>query len=266
MSQNDPTITDEARAVRTLGVHFGMQLGCFATDFQRPGWTVIRSGGESDPMALLFGQRQILHIIVPVSPLDERPGRGGAVSVAPALHPALASFLRECSPDALFTPSALLALDALVHETVPGALTTRPEAHLRLRYATRAGFRPYVGHWLDWIEPLDESSETNFVALGLLARYSSVYVIRQRDAIASFAGIRTLSPHVAEIGVRTDAEALRGNGLGRAVVSRATRAVLGSGRVPLYRHRADNAASERIARALGYRAYAESIQYFALSE
>lgn len=266
MSQNDPTIADDVRALHTLGVHFGMQLGCSASDFQRPGWTTIRAAGESDPMELLFGQRQILQIVVPVSPLDDRAGSSGVVSVAPALRPALAGFLRECPPDTLFTAPGLLALDALVHEAMPQTLTTREEAHLRLRFATRAGFHPYVGRWLDWIEALDESSETSFVALGLLARYSSVYVIRRRDTIASFAGIRIHSPHVAEIGVRTDPEALRGNGLGRAVVSRATRAILDSGRLPLYRHRADNAASEHIASALGYRFYAESIQYFTLSE
>ena len=265
MSQNDPTLMDEAHAQRTLGVHFGMQLGCSEGDLLRPGWTTVCATGESDPMELLFGQRQILQVLAPVSPLDDRPGHGGVVSVAPALRPALASLLREHSPETLFTPSGLDALDALVRATVPGTLTTREEAHLRLRYTTRAGFRPYFGTWVEWIEALDETSETDLVALGLLARYASVYVIRQRGAIAAFAGIRTHSPHVGEIGVRTDAEALRNRGLGRAVVSRATRAILAAGRIPLYRHRADNAPSEHVARALGYRFYAESVQYFALA-
>ncbi len=264
MSQNDPTLTDEARAQRTLAVHFSMQLGCSESDFQRPGWTARSAADESDPMELLFGQRQILQMVVPVSPLDGRPGRSGVVSVAPALRPALAGLLRECPPDALFTGPGLDALDALVQEAAPRTLSTRHEAHLHLRYATHASFRPYFGRWIEWVEPLDESSETDLAALGLLARYGSVYVIRQRDAIASFAGIRTHSPHVAEIGVRTDAEALRGQGLGRAVVSRATRAILATSRIPLYRHRADNVASEHVACALGYRFYAESVQYFAV--
>lgn len=266
MSQNDPTLMDEAHALRTLGIHFGMQLGCSASDLLRPGWTTIRAADESDPMALLFGQRQILQVVAPVSPLDDRPGKAGVVSVAPVLRPALAGLLRDLPPETLFTPAGLDTLDALVRAAVPRTLTSRDEAHLRLRYATAAGFRPYFGPWVEWIESLDESSETDLVALGLLARYSSVYVIRQRGAIASFAGIRAHSPHVGEIGVRTDAEALRNQGLGRAVVSRATRAVLSAGRIPLYRHRADNLASERIARALGYRFYAESVQYFALPE
>jgi RimJ/RimL family protein N-acetyltransferase len=266
MSQNDPTVADEARAFRTLAVHFSMQLGCAEGDFQRPGWTTLCAAGESDPLALLFGQRQLLQIVAPASPLDGRPGRSGIVSVAPVLRPALAGLLREYAPEALFTTSGLDALDALVRAVAPQTLTARSEAHLRLRYATRARFRPYFGQWVEWIESLDESSETDLIALGLLARYSSVYVIRQRGAIASFAGIRMHSPHVAEIGVRTDAEALRGQGLGRAVVSRATRAILDTARIPLYRHRADNPASEHLARALGYRFYAESVQYFALSD
>lgn len=266
MSQNDPTLTDEARALRTLGVHFGMQLGCSESDLQRPGWTTICTASEADPMALLFGQRQVLRMVVPVSPLDGRPGGGGVAAVAPALRPGLTRLQRDWPPEALFTPPGLAALDALVREAAPQTVTTRAEAHQRLRYTTTGAFRPYFGEWVEWIESLDESSETDLVALGLLARYSSVYVIRQRGAIASFAGIRTHSPHVAEVGVRTDAEALRGQGLGRAVVSRATRAILATGRIPLYRHRADNAASEHLAHSLGYRFYAESIQYFALGD
>lgn len=264
MSQNEPTTTDEARALRTLGVHFSMQLGCSEGDLQRQGWTMISATDEVDPMALLFGQRQILQMVVPVGPLDGRPCGGGVVAVAPELRSALAGLLRAWPPDALCTPPGLLALDTLVREAAPQTTTARQEAHLHLRYATRGGFVPYFGPWVEWIESLDESSETDLVALGLLARYSSVYVIRQHGAIASFAGIRTHSPHVAEIGVRTDTETLRGQGLGRAVVSRATRAILDTGRIPLYRHRADNAASEHVARSLGYRFYAEAVQYFAV--
>jgi predicted GNAT family acetyltransferase len=143
-------------------------------------------------------------------------------------------------------------------------LTTADEAHVHLRYAIPAGFRPYLGRWLDWIEALDESAEMDPAALSLLARYSGgVYVVRDRGTIVSFAGIRPHSPAVWEVSVRTAVEALRGFGLGRAVASRATRAVIAAGRLPLCTHPASDAAAAQIATALGYRLYGDAATYLA---
>jgi RimJ/RimL family protein N-acetyltransferase len=267
MAHHESAVTDDHHALHTLDVHFSMQLGCSASDLRRPGWTVVPTRAEADPAALLFEQRPLLSVIAPIPrPLgDATPaGRAGVVSVAPELRPALAALLRELSPAQLFTARGLAALESLLSASAPDRLTSTDEAHLRVAYASREGFRPYVGPWLDWIEPLDEAAEVEPFALSLLARYSGgVYAVRDGSAIVSFAGIRPQSPHVAEIGVRTDAAPLRGKGLGRAVVSRATKAILASGRLPLYRHRADNAASARLCAALGYRPYADSLAYFA---
>ncbi|HEX8036891.1 MAG TPA: GNAT family N-acetyltransferase, partial [Ktedonobacterales bacterium] len=152
----------------------------------------------------------------------------------------------------------------LMTYAAPDHVTSPDEVHVHIRYTTPASFQRYIGAWQEWIEPLDETREVEPLALSLLARYSGgVYVVRQGGAIVSFAGIRQHSPHVSEIGVRTDAEALRGHGLAGAGVSRATKAVLAAGRLPLYRHHATNEPSMHVAERLGYRLYAESINYVA---
>jgi RimJ/RimL family protein N-acetyltransferase len=274
MAQHDPAVTDDERAIQALDVYFAMQLGCSSADLHRPGWTIVTARLDADPMALLFEQRPLLSLVAPASraaavgavgatPEDrERPG---VAMVTPELRIPLAGLLHDLPPAQLFTSRGLDALEAVMARCAPDRLTPPDEAHVCLAYATGSGFRPYVGQWQEWIEPLDEAAETEPPALALLARYSGVYVVRQRGAIVSFAGIRPQSPHVAEIGVRTDAEGLRGRGLGRAVVSRATKAVFAAGRVPLYRYHAGNAASEHVCRALGYRLYADSLVYFAHS-
>ncbi len=267
MAHHESTVTDDQHALQTLDVYFSMQLGCSVGDLRRPGWTVVPTRAEVDPAALLFEQRPLLSVIAPIPrPLDEAApaDRAGVVSVAPELRPTLAALLRDLPPAELFAAHGLAALESLLSASAPDRLTSTDEAHLRIAYVTREGFRPYVGPWLDWIEPLDEAAEVEPFALSLLARYSGgVSAVREGSAIVSFAGIRPQSPHVAEIGVRTDASHLRAKGLGRAVVSRATKAILATERLPIYRHRADNAASERLCGALGYRPYADSLAYFA---
>lgn len=263
MTQQEPTISDEVRALRTLDVFYGMELGCSSLDLRRPGWTVVPAASDCDPMALLFGQRPLLHLVAPVE-RDDTPLSSGVAAIAPELRSALTDFLHAQPPATLFTVDGLHALDALLRSSAGGALTPAHETHLRIAYLTPGNFRPYVGQWQEWIEPLSETEETDLMALGLLARYSGgVYVVRQRGAIAAYSGIRPHSPHVSEVSVRTQAEALRHQGLGRAVLSRATRAILASGRLPLYRCRAESVSDWHIADSLGYRPYANTLAYFA---
>lgn len=267
MTQPEPTISDEIRAVRTLDVFYSMELGCSSRDLHRPGWTLLPANADCDPMALLFGQRPLLHLVAPME-RDGAPRAGGVVSVAPELRAAVATLLRGHTPATLFTPESLRSVDALMRSSgqATASITPLREAHQTISYVTASQFRPYVGQWQEWIEPLDESEETDLMALGLLARYSGgVYVVRQHRDIAAYSGIRSHSPHVAEVSVRTQIEALRGHGLGRAVFSRATRAVFAAGRLPLYRYRAGHVAGERIAESLGYRPYADTLAYFTVS-
>ncbi len=286
---NDRVVLDDARALKTLDIHFAMVHGFAASDLRRPGWSIVPARTECDPMALLFGQRPLLTVLAPIIPvvpdalesihslpqyhatgaMHPVPGastatRAGVAVVSPEIRELVAHLLRDVSPDVLFTPEGLSALEQLMAYAAPDHVTSPDEMYMHIRYATPAGFHPYIGLWQEWIEPLDEMREIEPLALSLLARYSGgVYVVRQGGAIASFAGIRQHSPHVSEIGVRTDAEALREHGLATAVVSRATKAVFTAGRLPLYRHHAANEPSMHIAERLGYRLYAESISYVA---
>lgn len=263
MTQNEPLLTADTQAAHILDVHYGMQLGCSPADLRRGGWTVVAARQECDPTALLFEQRPILSLVVPLR-TAEAEARGGVATAAPELRGPLCELLRAYTPETLFTAAGLHALDELLERLAPHRLTRAEEAHARLACLSRASFRPYIGQWQEWIEPLDEAAETAPVALGLLARYGGgVYAIRQSSTIISYAGIRYLSPSVAEIGARTEPEAVRRRGLGRAVISRATKAVLAAERVPLYRHAAGNAAAERVALALGYRRYGDAITYYA---
>ena len=283
---NDRVVLDDARALKTLDIHFAMAHGFSVFDLRRPGWSIIPARTDCDPMALLFGQRPLLTVLAPVLPVTpdispaSRPyhrdlgayspyganvaARAGVAVVAPEIRGPLARLLRTVSPDALFTPEGLRALDQLMAYVAPDHVTAPGEVYGQIRYTTPASFHPYIGVWQEWIEPLDDAREIEPLALSLLARYSGgVYVVRQSDAIASFAGIRQHSPHVSEIGVRTDAEPLRAHGLATAVVSRATKAIFAAERLPLYRHHATNEPSRHVAERLGYRLYAESITYVA---
>ena len=263
MGPHDRVMMDDERALHTLDVHFAMALGCSAADLRRPGWTIVTVRDEGDPMALLFGRRTLLSLLVPCS-VDGSPERGGVARVAPELRERVAELLRGLPPSAACQGDALLLLDGLARRVVPECAPALHEAHTHVRYTTASGFAPYVGPWLDWIEPLDESAELEAGALNLLAQHGAgVWVVRSQGMVISFAGIRALSPHVSDVTVRTDAAAHRGHGLARAVTSRATRAVLAAGRLPLYRHAASHTAAAHVAESLGYRRYGDAIEYVA---
>lgn len=263
MAQHDRVVMDDEHALHTLDVHFAMALGCSEADLRRPEWTIVAARDEGDPMALLFGRRTLLSLLVPCS-TEGVSARGGVARVAPELREQVAELLRVLPPQVICEPDGLLLLDQLARHAVPECVPTFYEAHSVVRYVTPAGFRPYVGPWLDWIEPLDETSELEAGALNLLAQHGGgVWVVRSEGSVISFAGIRALSPHVSDVNVRTEAEPHRGHGLARAVTSRATRAVLAGERLPIFRHPAGQAAAAGVAESLGYRYYAHAVEYVA---
>jgi RimJ/RimL family protein N-acetyltransferase len=262
---------DDNRAKSVLDSHFSMTLGCTVADLHRPGWTIVPTRDESDPGALLFGQRTLLSLLVPgpsaaqaqSDALDH--GDSGVAKIAAELRSPVAAVLQTYSPNRLFSADGQQVLWGLMRSLSPESVPDPEEATTsNIYYATRAGYTPYFGEWQEWIEPLDEFGENEPSALRLLARYSGgVYVVRRAGVIAGYAGILTHSPRVAEISVRTAAVDLRGHALGRAVVSRATKAVFAAGRVPIYRYSAGNTAAARVAASLGYRFYAEAVTFTA---
>lgn len=263
MADPEHVITDEQQAQETLDTHFAMSLGSMASDVRRPGWTVIQARTDSDPMAFLFGQRYLMRLVAPVARRGERP-RGGIAVVAPELRVEVTALLRELPPEHAFTPKGRATLGALVESRVPARVWSGEPVHARLWYALPGGFRPYLGPWLDWIEPLDDARESDPVALGLLARYSAgVYVVRQAGEIVSFAGIRAQSPHVWEVHTRTQWRAEGAEELSRAVIARATKAVLAARRLPLFTYVAGDEDCRRSARALGFARYGDSLTFLA---
>ena len=218
-----------------------------------------------------FGERTLVSLLSPApdgpqptAMTEEPPCGSGVALVASELWTPVSDFLRAYSPLELFRSNELHLFRQLITRLVPESMPARDEAHMRIYYVTRSGYTPYAGHWQEWIEPLDESSENEPVALRLLARYSGgVYVVRSSGAIAGYAGIRSHSPHVSEITVRTSSPELRSRSLGRAVVSRATKSILGAGRVPIYRYSAKNIPAARIASSLGFRFYGDALTYTA---
>lgn len=262
MAEPDHLVGNIQQALAILDTHFGMSLGCPPADLRRPGWHVLVARNDVDPTALLFGRRQLLQL---VSPLPEPTGasRGGVALVAPELRVPVSELLRELRPEIVFTPDGLHALDTVVRRHATQKLYPLDSAHTRQWYTLTGAFRPYLGPWLDWIEPLDETQEMDPAALRLLARFGAgVFVIRDNDAaIQSFAGLRSQSPHVWEI--TAAAESSPNEGLARAVIARATKAVLATSRLPLYGHAAHDSAIAQVVSDLGFHCYGDTLTWLA---
>jgi hypothetical protein len=264
--EGEHRVLNERRALELLDAHHALQLRCPAGDLRRPGWSFAAPPDPNDPLSLLFDRRALLSLLAPTTG-PGASGRPGVVACAPELRRTVGAFLEEWPPDALFTPyglSALEALGATSHLLAP----FESETHNRLYYALPTEFQPYLGRWLDWLEPLDESGEVDPAALSLLARFGGgVYVIRSEGAIYAFAGLRHVSAHVSEIFSLATAPQQRALGmapddaqeLARAVTARATKAAFAAGRIPLYVAPATHQATMRMLDALGYRLYADAL-------
>jgi len=79
--------------------------------------------------------------------------------------------------------------------------------------------------------------------------------------VVSYADVQRRNDAVASLGVWTDPE-FRNRGMGRSVVSAATRHLLASGRVAIYITARDNLASLSLCQALGYQKFGEDLYCF----
>ncbi|MEO7000621.1 MAG: hypothetical protein ABI068_02325 [Ktedonobacterales bacterium] len=285
MAETERGPLDDRRAQRTLDTYYGMTLGCVTSDLRRSGWTFLPTRTESDPMALLFGQRTLVHLVAPVSASappnaltshlgqsSGQPGaggafgRGGVATLAPDLRAGLRRILLGAPPERLYTPAGVRTLDALVRASSATPLASGSAAHLCVTYCAQSAFTPYLSPWLDWIEPLDDTSEMDPQGLQLLARFSGgVFVVWQRGHIIAWAGLRAHTPHVREIHLSDPLpeplESASAPGLRQALFARATRAVFAAQRTPIFTYRADDLLSRRLATTLGYRLYADTSLY-----
>jgi hypothetical protein len=260
-------VLDEKRALELLDAHFALQMRCPAGDLRRAGWSFAPPPDPNDPLSFLFGRRAQLSILAPIA-LPGSAGRAGVVACAPELRSVVGAFIGEWTPDAFFTAYGLATFEAVVSATYPLQALFDGETHTRLHYALPGDFQPYLGRWLDWLEPLDESGEVDPTALSLLARFGGgVHVVRSEGAIYAFAGQRHISPHVSELFSLATAPqepalatlSAESDELARAVTSRATKAAIAAERIPLYTAVATHHATMRMLDTLGYRAYADAL-------
>lgn len=202
-------------------------------------------------------------LVVLPSRLRERPGWGGWVtplfgvlrrgagvlSVSPHWFDVVASWAATCpSAEDAFGPDAVQRLRARLRPASPGRIElgvvrycTRVR-RLRMPYRTVA-LRPDDPRLPAWAR----------------GRYDwrCVAVLDGGEAV-SVATVKQKSPLAWEIAVGTSARS-RGRGMATAVVAAAARAILGTGRVPVYVHDLDNAASARVAEAAGFRVFGRQV-------
>jgi len=269
MSDAGSLSTSDTKALRLLDDYYASLLGCSPTDLRRPGWTTLRARAEGDPMALLFGMRALVSIVAPMAaPGESRVGEAAVAALAPEMRESVSALLRETPPDRFFAPETLAALDALVWARATEPLSAANEPDQTLWYVTRPRLRPWLNQWQEWIERLDESTESDPFAIALLARHGGgVFVVRQHGAIIAYTGLRAHSPQVWEalaptLTSRAPAAIVENPAdLLTALVARATRAALDGERQPICTTGPDDAMFERALTALGYLPYARACVY-----
>lgn len=269
MSDADALASSDAQALRLLDEYYASLLGCSPSDLRRPGWTTLRARAESDPMALLFGMRSLVNIIAPVAaPGLKHVGEAAVAALAPEMREPVRALLRSTPPQRFFAPETLATLDALIWSRTAEPLAPSCQADLMLWYITRSRLQTRLSQWQEWIERLDETTESDPFAIALLARHGGgVFVVRQRNAIIAYIGLRAHSPQVWELleptltSRATASVAEHPDDLLNALVARATRYALDGQRQPVCATGPDAALLTRALISLGYQPYARSSVY-----
>ncbi len=269
MSDAGSLSSSDTKALRLLDDYYASLLGCAASDLRRPGWTTLRARAEGDPMALLFGMRALVSIVAPVAvPGEPQVGDAAVAALAPEMREPISALLRATPPDRFFAPDTLATLDALVWARATEPLAPASEPDQTLWYVTRPRLRPWLNQWQEWIERLDESTESDPFAIALLARHGGgVFVVRQRGAIIAYTGLRAHSPQVWEalaptLTSRAPATIAEDpHDLLTALVARATRYALDGQRQPICTSGPDSAIFEHALTTLGYLPYARASIY-----
>jgi hypothetical protein len=258
----------DVEALSLIDAYYASVLACKVSDLRDPGWTRLTAPPEDDLASLLFGMRQVVYLLAPLRDCLGAVGPAGVASVAEELRKPVGSLLDEAAPDAFFQSNRLLRLHRVVRDHFTQPLGPGCEPRLSIQYAARATFRPYLGHWVEWIERLDESTESEPFALALLARHGGgVFVVRREGAIIAYVGLRAYSSHVWELAeprLTTHAPASLAacpEELFTALVARATRAALDMGQIPVCMTGPKMAQARRALESTGYLPYARASIY-----
>jgi hypothetical protein len=258
----------DIEALSLVDAYYASVLACETSDLRASGWTRLSAPPEDDPASLLFGMRQVVYLLSPLREGGRAVGPAGVASLAEELCEPIGHLLDEAEPDEFFQPRRLLKLHSLVRDHLAQPLAPGCEPRLCIRYAARTCFRPYLGQWVEWIERIDESSESEPFALALLARHGGgVFVVRREGAIIAYIGLRAYSSRVWELAeprLTKHAHASLAacpEELFTALVARATRAALDMGQIPVCMIGPRMAQARRALESAGYLPYARASIY-----
>jgi hypothetical protein len=220
-------------------------------------------------MSLLFGMRQIVYLLAPLREGSRNNvGLAGVASLAVELREPVGRLLEKAGPEEFFRSDRLLQLHTVIREHVTQPLAPGCEPRLCICYATERSFQPYLGKWVEWIERLDETTESEPFALALLARHGGgVFVVRHEGTIVAHIGLRAYSSRVWELSEPRLTKrahtclAARPEELLTALVARATRAALDADRIPVCMTGPRMTQTRHALEAVGYRHYARASIY-----
>jgi GNAT superfamily N-acetyltransferase len=175
------------------------------------------------------------------------PPGSGVISITPYLEKPLRAYLQSVSRPADCLPPEGKEIVPFMREYLP---TGYPKFHV-ITYCTADSFLPSPE-----VFPIEDLAPDDLHVEWYRYHFDGpVFVARgPRGDIVSWVAVKVKSPDVWEMAVATD-DAFRNRGLARSLVSRATRAALHAGKVPLYLYDTINVASGRVCRALGYQCY-----------
>ncbi|MBB4634797.1 GNAT family N-acetyltransferase [Longimicrobium terrae] len=180
------------------------------------------------------------------------------VSAPPHLVQALASRVAAWTPASVSRPAALLAAltDLGAHEVIGPAFIGYADS---VAGPAEPATRPLTGDDAPWVEALKAAcSPEEWEHGGSDIAGGTAVGVFVDGRLAALAGYEVWDGCIAHLAIVT-APAYRGRGLGRAAVGAAARAAVQRGLVAQYRTLDANAASVRIAHALGFVRFATSV-------
>ncbi|HOF89391.1 MAG TPA: GNAT family N-acetyltransferase [Armatimonadota bacterium] len=224
-----------------LDTFWATELGCAPAALHEGGLTVCLPAHRAGPRWMGW--------MVPVDcvRLGGASPDTGVLSLTPKLAQAYArQAQRLVSADSYLPPNGQ-ALIRFMREHLPTAV---PKVH-HILFVNEAAFTPAPD-----VYPVGALRENDPHADWYRLHFDGpVFVARNEwGHIVSWAALKCKSDDVWELAVVTDAP-YRGRGLARSVVTRATRAALDTGKLPIYLYDVSNTASARVAQALGYQFY-----------
>lgn len=263
-------------ALLTILQRTGNRAGCFAR--RPPAWKEFEpldiacaaalgidpSETRPDRLAVESGLGSVVPSSSPCPLAIIETFRGVAVRVFEPLRPAIEELVREGMAD-----GAALSADNRdrIIEAVRARLPVVDIWHDLLHYSDRAHFVPWIDHRVRRLTPTERGPRrTKPGKPKAEARPShQAYGVFTKRHLAAYADIAVRGDYACSLGVFTEPE-FRGQGMGKSVVSGATRAILRAGRIPLYSTEAENKASLAICRSLGYLKFGRDLYCFMASE